>query len=73
MKSPALLIVADRGMIKAFTSNGDRTASVPQLAEVIRIDEAHQRYQDMYTDQAGSFAKRCTGHVGNSTAERMNL
>lgn len=73
MKTPPLLIVVDRGMIKAFLSNGQQPGSVPQLADTIRIDEAHQRYQDMYTDQAGSFAKRGVGHVGNSTAERMNL
>ncbi|WP_009962665.1 host attachment protein [Verrucomicrobium spinosum] len=73
MKTPPLLIVADRGVIKTFMANGQQAGSVPQLADTIRIDEAHQKYQDIYTDQAGSFAKRGTGHVGNSTAERMHV
>lgn len=73
MKTPPLLVVADRGQIKTFISNGDHDGSIPHLADVIRIDEAHHRYQDVYTDQAGSFAKRGTGHVGNATAERMKV
>jgi hypothetical protein len=73
MKTLPLFIVADRGAIKAFTPNGERPGSVPQLADEIRIDEAHHRYQDTFTDQAGSFPKGGTGFQGNSTAERMHL
>lgn len=74
MVIPQLLIIADRGNIKAY-----RVEAVPgrgataHLLESHRIEEAHGRYQDKFSDQAGSFPNGGTNGAANSIAERMTL
>lgn len=65
MISSSLVIVTDRGNIKAYAIE---QTPVRQTARPIferRIAEAHGRYRDKVTDQAGAFA---TGGGGNYTS-----
>jgi hypothetical protein len=73
MKSE-LLIVADRAHMKVYTVEqpGGRDP-MPHLVEDFTVDEVHDRYADLYTDQAGSFPNAGTLGQGNSIAERMTL
>ena len=74
MATSTLLIVADRGNFKAFevrlTLN---RGSALHLLEAFAIPEAHGRFKDKYTDDAGSFPNTGTLGQGNSTAERQKL
>jgi len=70
----SLIIVTDRGSLKAYAveSTGYRSA-MPRLLESFQIADAHGRYQDKLTDQAGAFPNGGTGGQGNSIAERMSM
>ena len=46
---------------------------MPRLLEAFQIADAHGRYQDKLTDQAGSFPAGGTGGQGNGVAERMSM
>lgn len=71
---PSLLIVADRGCLKRFRL--EETPSFgpkAHLLETVRIDAAHGRYRDKFSDQAGAFPTGGTAGQGNSIGERMSL
>jgi Protein required for attachment to host cells len=71
--TPQFLIVADRGMLKAFNVESESSRRpTPRLVAKHEIDEAHGRFQDRFSDQAGSFQSSATGNV-NETAERMGI
>lgn len=83
MKTPDFIIVADRGIVKAFhvETPGGREP-IPRLLDTMEIEEAHGRYQDKYTDAAGAFPNLGKGgdpsgaagfREGQSHAERMDL
>lgn len=73
----SLIIVADRGSLKAYKvqQTANRGASL-QLVQSFDTTEAHGRYQDKMTDQAGSFP---AGDIGSGTrhqnaiAERQGI
>ena len=69
-----LIIVADRGNVKAYTVQKNpahgRTAV---LVDQVQFTEAHQRYQDIWTDQAGAFPKGDSAGQGNAIAERQTM
>lgn len=69
-----LLIVADRGQLKAYTVNhpGGRDA-MPELVDNLTIEEARNDFADRFTDQAGAFPDGATRGQGNSMAERLPL
>lgn len=70
----SLLIVTDRGSFKAYAV--ERTAQrgvMPRLLETFQIADAHGRYQDKVTDQAGAFPADGTAGQGNGMAERMTM
>jgi hypothetical protein len=70
----SLLIVTDRGSFKAFALERTPTRGLmPRLLETFQIADAHGRYQDKVTDQAGAFPSGGTAGQGNSIAERMTF
>jgi hypothetical protein len=74
MPTPSFLIIADRGCLKAFSV--DKTAergSVPRLVETFKFPDAHGRFQDKVTDQAGGFPNGGSAGQGNSIAEEQNF
>ena len=74
MTPTSLIIVTDRGTLKAYKVN-PTPARGPSLKLVQAFDttDAHGRYQDKLTDQAGSFPNGATPGQGNSIAERSGI
>ena len=77
MKLPPVLVVADRGQMKIFLLDHRRTL-VPRspslrLVDIYRVEEAHQKYDERFTDQAGAFPNKGSAGNGNSMAERLPL
>ena len=76
----SLVITADRGSLKAY-----RVAETPnrgpslQLVQAVELTDAHGRYQDKLTDQAGRFpvgdggGQAGSGRHMNGIAERQGL
>ncbi len=74
MTPTSLIIVTDRGSLKAYKVSGTPTRG-PHLELVQAFDttDAHGRYQDKLTDQAGSFPSGAAPGQMNSTAERTGI
>ncbi len=75
MTPTSLIIVADRGEIKAYRVNEtpNRGASL-QLVQALDLTDAHGRYDDKLTDQAGRFpVSDGNGRHANSVAERTAI
>ena len=74
MTPTSLIIVTDRGSLKAYKVSETPTRG-PQLKLVQAFDttEAHGRYQDKLTDQAGAFPSGAAPGQGNSVAERTGI
>ncbi|MBV9490132.1 MAG: host attachment protein [Verrucomicrobia bacterium] len=69
-----LVIVADRGNVKAYTIQKSPNHGITAaLADELSFSEAHQRYQDQLTDQAGAFPKGDSAGQGNAIAERQTM
>lgn len=74
MAAAPLIIVADRGSLKAFLVEETPThGPAPRLVESFHIADAHQRYADTYSDQADAFPKGGTVGQGNAIGERLRL
>jgi len=74
MTPTSLIIVTDRGTLKAYRVNPTPTRG-PSLKLVQAFDttEAHGRYQDKMTDQAGAFPSGAAPGQMNSIAERTGI
>jgi len=74
MTPTSLIIVTDRGTLKAYRVNATPTRG-PSLKLVQAFDttEAHGRYQDKMTDQAGAFPSGAAPGQMNSIAERTGI
>ncbi len=75
MTPTSLIIVADRGGVKAYRVNDtpNRGASL-QLVQAFDITDAHGRYDEKLTDQAGRFpVSDGNGRHANAIAERTAL
>src|SRR5689334_2448024 len=69
-----LIIVADRGNVKAYAvQKSPNHGLAASLVEEVQFTEAHQRYEDMLTDHAGAFPKGDSAGQGNAIAERPTL
>jgi hypothetical protein len=78
MTPTSLIITADRGSLKAY-----RVAETPnrgpslQLVQAVDFTDAHGRYQDKFTDQAGRFPSGDGGEAGgrhqNAISEQQGL
>ncbi len=75
MTPASLIIVTDRGSLKGYKVNeaANRGPSL-QLVQSIDLTDAHGRYQDKLTDQAGRFAGADGNgrHMGGA-AERQGI
>ncbi|MFL6528634.1 MAG: host attachment protein [Chthoniobacterales bacterium] len=69
-----LVVVVDRGSLKAYKVNEtpNRGASL-QLVQAFNIMDAHGRYQDKVSDQAGGFPDAAGPGGMNSIAERHGI
>jgi len=74
MTPTSLIIVTDRGTLKAYKVNNTPTRG-PSLKLVQAFDttDAHGRYQDKLTDQAGAFPSGPAPGQGTSIAERTGI
>jgi hypothetical protein len=76
MTPTSLIIVADRGNVKAYKVEETPTRGPSlQLAQAFNLTDAHGRYNDKLTDQAGRFPVGDTGsgrHM-NSIGERQGI
>ena len=75
MTPTSLIVVADRGGIKAYRVNETPTRGASlQLVQAFDITDAHWRYDEKVTDQAGRFpVSDGNGRHANSIAERTAL
>ena len=74
MTSTSLIIVTDRGSLKAYkvTETPNRGPHL-QLVQAFDTTDAHGRYQDKLTDQAGAFPSGAAPGQMNSVAERTGM
>ena len=74
MTPTSLIIVTDRGSLKAYkVSETPNRGPHLQLVQAFDTTDAHGRYQDKLTDQAGSFPSGAAPGQGNSVAERTGI
>jgi hypothetical protein len=74
MTPTSLIIVTDRGSLKAYkvTETPNRGPRL-QLVQAFDTTDAHGRYQDKLTDQAGAFPSGAAPGQMNSIAERTGI
>jgi protein required for attachment to host cells len=74
MTPSTLVVVVDRGSLKAYKVNDtpNRGPSL-QLVQAFNIMDAHGRYQDKVSDQAGAFPDAAGPGSMNSIAERHGI
>ncbi len=75
MTPTSLIVVADRGGVKAYRVNETPTRGASlQLVQAFDITDAHGRYDDKLTDRAGRFpVSDGNGRHANAIAERTAL
>jgi hypothetical protein len=74
MTPTSLIIVTDRGTLKAYKVNDTPTRGPSlQLVQAFDTTDAHGRYQDKMTDQAGAFPSGAAPGQMNSIAERTGI
>src|SRR5436309_12757815 len=74
MTPTSLIIVTDRGSLKAYKVSDTPTRGPSlQLVQAFDTTDAHGRYQDKLTDQAGAFPGGAAPGQMNSIAERTGI
>lgn len=74
MKQKRIILVADLGGVKAYQlSFPVGREPFPQLLEVIQFREAHERLQDIVSDEAGQFHERDSQGCVSESGERIHL
>jgi Protein required for attachment to host cells len=74
MAMAPLIVVADRGVVKAYEiRHTAKHGTAARLISERKLEEAHERYRDKVTDQAGAFPSTGTGGHGNAIAERPKM
>ncbi len=74
MTRAPFIVVADRGIVKAYeVKNTPTHGAIPRLVLETNLKEAHERYRDKVTDQAGSFPAFGSGGNANAIAERQGI
>ncbi len=74
MKSPDLLLLADRGQFKAYeVRHPDGRGLAVRLIDAYMPIEPHKKISERYTDQAGAFPNQGSAGAGQSIAERASL
>jgi len=74
MTPTSLIVLTDRGTLKAYkvTDTPTRGPSL-QLVQAFETTDAHAKFLDRHTDQAGAFPNAAGPGQMNSTAERMGI
>src|SRR5947209_19018839 len=74
MTPTSLIIVTDRGTLKAYKVNDTPTRGPSlQLVQALDTADAHGRYQDKLTDQPGAFPSGAPPRQMNSIAARSGI
>ncbi|MFL6589273.1 MAG: host attachment protein [Chthoniobacterales bacterium] len=74
MTPTSLIIVTDRGSFKAYRVDETPTRGPSlKLVQAFETTEAHAKFLDRHTDQAGAFPNAAGPGQMNSTAERMGI
>jgi hypothetical protein len=74
MARARFIVVVDRGIVKAYEVRQTPThGATPRLVLETNFKEAHERYRDKVTDQAGAFPAAGSGGHGNAIAERTGM
>jgi hypothetical protein len=74
MARAPFIVVADRGIVKAYEIKKTPThGAAPRLVLETNLKEAHERYRDKVTDQAGGFPVPGSGGNANAIAERQRM
>lgn len=73
MASTPLMVVADRGILKAFEVRQTNHGPSPQLIAETNLRSAREHYRDKLTDQAGAFPSTGSGGNANAIAERPSM
>ncbi len=76
MTPTSLIVVADRGSLKAYKVNETPTRGPSlQLVQAFDVTDAHGRFQDKVTDSAGRFgvSDGSNGRHASSTAEQQGI
>ncbi|MGZ4967442.1 MAG: host attachment protein [Chthoniobacterales bacterium] len=75
MTPTSLIVIADRGSLKAYKVNATPTRGPSlQLVQAFDVTDAHGRYQDKVSDFAGGFpVGDGAGRHANSVAEKMGV
>src|SRR5262245_50018340 len=65
------IVVADRGIVKAYeVRQTPKHGTAARLVMESKLREAHERYRDKVTDQAGAFPSTASNGHANAIAER---
>jgi len=68
-----MLIVADRGCLRAYRIDRSTRDPVPRLSNAVDFPEGHQRLGNQVTDKVGSFPVMGSGGRASAATERMTL
>lgn len=69
---PPLLIVADRGQLRAYAVTASMRGPVPTLLKAVQFSDGNARTSDVVSDSAGAFPAGNAPHA-TGAAERMTL
>jgi len=68
------IVVADRGIVKAYeVRQTPKHGTAARLVMESKLQEAHERYRDKVTDQAGAFPSTGSNGHANAIAERPKM
>jgi hypothetical protein len=74
MPKARFIVVAYRGTVKAFeVHQTPNHGTAAHLVMEKKLQEAHERYRDRFTDQAGAFPSTGSSGRGNAVAERPKM
>jgi hypothetical protein len=74
MARAPFIVVADRGIVKAYeVKKTPNHGAMPRLVLETNLKEAHERYRDKVTDQAGGFPASGPDGNANAIAERQGV
>jgi hypothetical protein len=73
MPTVPFIMVADRGMLKAYEVRQTNHGPSPHLIRGVNFNSAREHYRDKLTDQAGAFPSTGSSKHANAIAEKQTL
>lgn len=73
MPNAPVIVVVDRGAVKAYEVRQTRHGPSPRLIAENNLKSAHEHYRDKLTDQAGAFPSTGSNGHANAIAERPSM